>query len=160
MALWVLQVGVLEGKLRGEIPDDEFEALEAGFRQDLKLREVRVENLTKQLFEDLSWTELAEALLPTNHALAGPIAAVELERLVKEKANAKAEDGLRELVYWLASLVPKEDAALLWEAVDIRNEAVHWNPPPSRERVGQLVDALKRLERLEIGSARRPAGAG
>ena len=150
MALWVLQVGVLEGELRGEIADDEFEALEAGFRQDVKLREVRVANLTKQLFKDLSWTELAEALLPTNHALAGPIAGVELERLVKEKTNAKAEDRLWELVRKrLPSLVSTEDAALLREAVEIRDEAIHMNPWPCRERVRRLVDAIKRLEVLK-----------
>ena len=154
MALWVLQVGVLEGKLREKIPD-EIDALQAGFRQDVKLREVRVANLTKQLFKDLSWTELAEALLPTDHALAGPIAGVELERLVKERTNAKPEDGLRYLVRkQLPSLVSEEDAALVQEAVDIRNEAVHRNPPPPRERVGRLVHALK-LESL--GKGRRAA---
>ena len=51
MALWVLQVGILDDDLlKRDLSDEEYESLRSGFRNDSKLREIRVGNLTRQLF--------------------------------------------------------------------------------------------------------------
>ena len=51
MALWVLQVGILDdGLLKRDLSDDEYESLLSGFRNDSRLREIRVGNLSRQLF--------------------------------------------------------------------------------------------------------------
>ena len=63
MALWVLQVGVLEGLLKDFLSVDDYEELRLGFERDRHLRAIRVGNLTRPLFEDLSRKDLADALL-------------------------------------------------------------------------------------------------
>ena len=84
MALWVLSVGVLNGEL-----DDEprVDRLRKQYDNDPLLRELRVENLTSQLFQTLDRRQLAEALnrcsaLPANE-LAGQIAGIEFEKSIK-----------------------------------------------------------------------------
>ena len=98
MALWVLQLGVLDNTLADHLPKNQYRALQDGFRQDSKLREIRVGNLTRQLFSDMPRAELAEALLATNVELAGQIAGIEFERSVRLLTQAGASDKLRDLV--------------------------------------------------------------
>ena len=105
MALWVLQVGVLDGLLKNRLDEHQYEDLQEAFQQDIRLREIRVGNLTRQLFNDMSRIELAEALLATNVELAGQIAGIELEKQTGQLIGAKAvrktveADGRRSYAY-------------------------------------------------------------
>ena len=98
MALWVLQVGVLDNLLADHLPGTQRKALKREFKQDSKLREIRVGNLTRQLFLDISRAELAEALLATNVELAAQVAGIEFERSVRRLTRAKRDDKLWDLV--------------------------------------------------------------
>ena len=170
MALWVLQVGVLDGLLSTCLPTGEYEALKDGFKQDSKLREIRVGNLTRQLFTDMSRLELAEALLVTNIELAGQIAGVEFERCVKHLTRAAANDKLGPLVNGLLPDLIREvcrDSHLSTklivgskEAVRTRNKAVHPGQIPRKEEVERLIEATKEVGRMETGQNQWPATAG
>lgn len=171
MALWVLQVGVLDEYLLKEgfseidhedlkdgFSRSEHKELLDGFGGDIKLREVRVANLTEQLFKDLSREELAEALLPTNHILAGQIAGIEFEQHVRKLANAKSENSLGRLVYGkfpaaIQRLYPGDPQSAkitkdCQKAREIRNQAIHLDPVPDQEAVRRLIDAMKTLGRM------------
>ena len=63
MALWVLQVGVVDGLLHEH---RDYEMLQDAYQNDARLRAIQVGNLTSRLFNDLSRPDLAEALLGTN----------------------------------------------------------------------------------------------
>ena len=75
MALWALQVGVLDKRL----PAAQREPLEGGYRRDRPLRQLATRNLTKQLFAETGELDVAEALLDTKPALAAMIAGIEFE---------------------------------------------------------------------------------
>ena len=85
MALWVLQFGVLEGRLPGQ---ERAELLEA-FEADAHLRAIRVRNLSDRLFKDFTRVQLAEALQPVNRALAAQLAGIEFEAMVRRCWRAK-----------------------------------------------------------------------
>ena len=166
MALWVLQVGVLdEYLLKDGFPEGEHEKLQEGFSKDSRLREVRVENLTKQLFSDLSRTELAEALLETDSNLAGKIAGIHFEKFVRLLTNARSEDNLRNLVHHkLPSLIlahysdrrrSKAIIAKCKEARRIRNLAIHLDPEPKKDEVRQLIKAMKEVDKMWKSRSRR-----
>ena len=171
MALWVLQVGVLDKYLLKEgcsevdhedmkdgFSKKEHKVLLNGFCKDSKLREVRVANLTEQLFNDMSPEQLAEALLPTNHILAGQIAGIEFEQHVRKLTYAKSQDSLGTLVKnELPAVIRRcysdgrqseEIVEECQEAREIRNQAIHLDPAPDREAVRRLIDAMKTLGRL------------
>ena len=165
MALWTLQLGVLDGLLEPELPNEEYRTLQKGFEQDLQLREIRVGNLTAQIFEDMSWTDLAEALLATNFDLAGRIAGIEFERFVRRLTQAEPDAELQNLVdKELPPLIREihRDARrsmeiIAWckEARMTRNRAVHLNPPPAKEKVERLIKAMKEVVRMERARCRR-----
>lgn len=94
MALWVLQVGVVDGLLRGH---RDYEMLQEAYKKDGQLRAIQVGNLTARLFRDLSRADLAEALLATNAELAGQIAAIEFER---SRTTLCAESSKGFVVIW------------------------------------------------------------
>ena len=171
MALWVLQVGVLDEYLLKEGFSDidhedlkdgfsksEHEKLLDGFDRDSKLREVRVANLTKQLFDDLTREQLAEALLPTDHVLAGQIAGIKFEQHVRKLTYAKPEDSLKKLVYLgLPAVIrrhysndPKSQEVTkeCQMAHKIRNQAIHLDPKPGKKEARRLIDAMKVVERM------------
>lgn len=171
MALWVLQVGVLDKYLLKEgcsevdhedlkdgFSRNEHKELLDGFDGDIKLREVRVANLTEQLFNDMSPEQLAEALLPTNHILAGQIAGIKFEQHVRKLTYAKSQDSLGTLVNgelpavirkcYSDSRQSKEIAEECQEAHKIRNQAIHLDPAPDKEAVRRLIDAMKTLGRM------------
>lgn len=135
MALWTLEVGVLEGRLRGPLSDQEYERLYAGYREDVRLREIRVGNLTRELFGDLSRPELAEALFATNIELASQIAGIEFERSVRRRL--RVDPGDREsLGSMVGRLQPRSevDKSQLERAVKTRNQAVHGDIPGETDR--------------------------
>ena len=86
MAVWLLQVGVLEKKVNGH------QDLAAQFHADKELRTIRVRNLTAAFFGGMSRPDLAEALLPTNHELASEMAGIEFERAVRLLTRAAPGD--------------------------------------------------------------------
>ena len=160
MALWVLQVGVLDGYLlKVDFSKSEHKYLLDKFSKDSKLREVRVANLTKQLFEDMCREQLAEALLATNHILAGQIAGIEFEQHVRKLTNAKSEDSLGRLVYRKLPDVIRVRYSSEHQSEDtineckmahkVRNQAIHLDPVPEEEAVRQLINAMKLVGRME-----------
>ena len=161
MALWVLQVGILDDDLlKRDLSEEEYESLRHGFRNDSRLREIRVENLTRQLFSQMSPVELSEALLASNVRLAGQLAGIQFEQEVKKLTGAKPDDKLADLVADLLrnpevlrsiGRVPDLRGDFWWRAVRTRNKAVHLNPPPRRDEVMKLIEGMKALRRVADG---------
>lgn len=160
MALWVLQVGVLDDDLlKRSLPEEEdFESLRRGFANDSKLREIRVGNLARQFLSDdenavcrLSRVALSEALLPTNFVLAGQIAGIELERKLR-KCTREASCDLAKIVEIhvprLAPIFPTIKPGFWKRAVTTRNWAVHHDPRLTKERVEELIRGLVEIERM------------
>lgn len=168
MALWALQLGVLDGLLSSHLPDNEYKALQEGFKQDSKLREIWAGNLTRPLFSDISRVELAEALLGTDLELAGQIAGIEFERSVKRLVQADPDDRLKDVVHGRLSALVRENYQNRFlvtriivdcrEAVGTRNRAVHPGPALRRERVERLINATKEIGKMEEMKC-RPAKA-
>ena len=158
MALWVLQVGVLDDDLlERKLPDEGFESLRRGFENDSKLREIRVGNLARQFFSDdenafcrLSPVELAEALLPTDYELAGQIAGIEFERILR-KCTREASCDLAKIMDTHALRLPRIFPTIkpgFWKrARTTRNWAVHQNRRLTKERVEELIQGLVEIER-------------
>ena len=161
MALWVLQVGILDDDLlKQDLPEDDYESLLSGFRNDSVLREIRVGNLTRQLFSEMSRAHLAEALLATDVNLAGQLAGIQFEQDVKKLMGAKPDDKLADLVGALLrnpevlrsiGQIPNLRGDFWRKAVMTRNKAVHLNPPPRKDDVMKLVEGMKALRRLADG---------
>ena len=167
MALWVLQVGVLDGGLlqRRSLSDkdceylrEECESLRRGFENDSKLREIRVGNLARQFFVDdgnavcrLSRVALSEALLLTDFVLAGQIAGIEFERILR-KCTGETSYHLWKIVdthaLRLHQIFPTIKPGFWKRAVTTRNQAVHHDPPPTKERVEELIKNMVEIERM------------
>lgn len=153
MALWVLQVGILDCELQDHLNQDEFLDLREGFGSDSKLREIRVGNLTRQLFSDITRSQLAEALLATNIELAGQIAGIEFERFVRQLVRKSPDDRpLRTLVDSLCRerSLDVHECVSMKMAVKIRNRAVHSDRAPREEEVSRLIDAMRTVERMQV----------
>jgi len=142
MALWALQLGILDGNLKDRLPANEYNALRQGFLQDVKLREIRVGNLTQQIFSDLTRVQIAEALLATNVELAGQIAGIEFERAVRSVVEDLAD--LDKPLHYLERKYLDPDGRYD-EARKIRNRAIHLNPKPKKREVEELIEAVKRV---------------
>ena len=171
MALWVLQLGVLERLLSGCLSHEKFKCLKEEFRQDAELRAIRAVNLTGQLFSpdsDIGRVELAEALLnsdvESNIQLAGQIAGIEFERLVRELVRATPNDTLRRLVcnnlrelacniYGDRHRVDRI-VACCRTAVRTRNRAVHNDGNLESETVRHLLAAIGMLEEMKANGSR------
>ena len=165
MALWALQLGVLENRL----PDEEHKCLKGclkeEFKQDPKLQEIRARNLTGQPFSDISRVELAEALLESgvanNIQLAGQIAGIEFERLVRQLVGNTRNDTLGSLIHderklpkLVGGICKDESLARRFiadckDAISTRNKAVHSNRPLKREEVARLMRVVRKLERMK-----------
>ena len=152
MALWVLQVGVLDGLLKGTLSDDEYEGLREEHKQDSRLREIRVGNLTRQLFEDMDRLDLADALLATNVELAGQIAAIEFERSIKRHTQSESTDrsSLRQLVEELCRTdrLASTLKVRALEAIGTRNDAVHGSAALKHGEVRRLIETTKTMRRI------------
>ena len=147
LALWTLQLGVLEERLREPLGHQSFEELRTGYENDQDLASIRLTNLAPQL-EGLPPLNLARALLESgNTVLAGQVAACEFERQV----------ALRSAQY---GLTPGRDVRL-WEMIkscwaghprlrdldplaEVRNRAIH-TQGVRRSEVQQLIDVAKEL---------------
>ena len=95
MALWALQVGILDGgPLRRDAKHaKQARAIEAAFDDDIGLRQLRTRNLIKPLFDDLSDLQRAEALLPTDFEIAGKLAGIEFEYWIRRWLGTGAYGG-------------------------------------------------------------------
>lgn len=156
MALWVLQVGLVDGLLREH---RDYEMLQEAYKSDGRLRAIQVGNLTSRLFKDLSRSDLAEALLGTNAELAGQIAAIEFERSIKRLAAADPDDSLRDVVdRILGELHLGTEVAVRWtQAVYTRNRAIHPGTAPTEREVRELIKAMREVSdaKTSKGSAAR-----
>lgn len=168
MALWVLQVGVLEGVLEAAGDKDECESLRREYVRDTKLRATRVRNLSKQLFEEMTRPQLAEALLDSAVGdkqgqervdLAGQIAGIEFERFVGQLAGKRPNEE-RRLADMVAKVRPRRlESPVSWRsAVNTRNKAVHLENP-SVQDIRRLIAAMNEAKRQAEDQADRPISA-
>ena len=146
MALWVLQVGVLDGWLL--LPDRD--ELKKGYKEDVELRRIQARNLTVQLLKETPKLDVADALLDTDVALAGQIAGIEFELLVVAASQRSGAGGQQELIQYIDSLCglyphlrPK-----LHHARKIRNAAIHDPASINRAKVECLIAVARELQSL------------
>lgn len=147
MALWALQVGVLDGML----PKRQREELAKDCEEDVELRRIQAWNLTKQLFETAK-LDVADALVTTEPAIAGQIAGIEFERLVMAaslRSREKLQPGLKENIDRLCRSDPR-----LYSKLDrarrIRNKAIH-RPTSIRQADVKCLIAVARDLQSESG---------
>lgn len=137
MALWALQLGVLEGLLEAADRD----ALNRAYKRDSALRQMQAANLTKQLFSERSRIELAEALLTTDRSLAGQIAGVQFEQLVGQWDGIGDCASLQEMID--RARAPLRTKGCLHRAREARNKAIHHPRAIRLGEVEHLIEAAK-----------------
>lgn len=120
MALWALQVGALEDEL---LPQAKRVRLKKSYDGDTPLQQLQTRNLTTHLFSREK-LDIAESLLTTDVRLAGQIAGVEFEQLVRKRFGSRGSNDSLEVIIDRAR---HPDSRRLHDARDIRNRAVH--PP-------------------------------
>ena len=147
MALWALQVGVLDGFLKrhGEHGGKAAE-IERAFKEDVRLRQLRARNLIKPLFDELSKLQLAEALIPTDLEIAGQIAGIDFEYWVRRWLGTEPNerDGLHKVI----SDSCDQCGALyddMQSARTIRNDAIHHPDNLTTCRVRLLIETAKKV---------------
>ena len=149
MALWVLQIGVLEERFK----DRECQKILLNdFRQDSRLRTIQVRNLTRHLFhpDTMRRLDLAEALLETDIHLAGQIAGIEFERSIKRRTRARPEDWLGNEVNRFCRDRSYEFGVSCDRSLRTRNRTAHPDPDPllMRDEVQDLVDVIRQINRM------------
>lgn len=121
MALWALQVGVVDGGLRDVLPGSELARLRGHFDRDDGLKSLRIANLTQQVLEETPALDLAAAIAPIDKRYAARIAAVEFEQMLRRWLRADRNEDLVEII----GRAPTECRARLHAARRVRNDAVH-----------------------------------
>ena len=145
MALWALQLGVLEGRLKDRLPESEYRVLREGFEQDQGLKSFRMANLAPQLFGDMPRLDLAKALLQAdNLQMAGQIAGCELERRVAQRVGVAPNERL-ELHRMISRLGDSQIRQRCLNVVEVRNFAVH-RREVTRDGVRRLISAAEAVE--------------
>ena len=151
MALWVLQIGVLERRFKDHEDQEILRRLREDFRQDSKLREIQARNLTKHLFrpDTMHRLDLAEALLSSDLQFAGQIAGIEFERSIKRKTKANPKDGLRNEVEKFCRGKPYNIRSDCEADLNTRNRAAHPDPKPPLDRmeIENLVNITRQISR-------------
>ena len=144
MALWTLQVGVLDGML----PPECREELAKAHKEDADLRRIQARNLTVQLLNEMPKLHVADALLDTDVALAGQIAGIEFELLVVAASPRSREKPPPELRQHIDSLGTPYRLlhSKLHRAREIRNTAIHAPSSISRENVEFLIEVAKEMQ--------------
>ena len=149
MALWTLQVGVLDGRLGGIIDERQLKSLGRNSRKDGILQRVRRRNMVEPLAsEEHDWSELAEAFRERNVTLAAVLAGVELERRIRVwRDRASVTTDTDDLYAVIDGLETDDDTkAQLHRARKVRNRAVHphqGNTDIARTDVDELVSAVQ-----------------
>ena len=161
MALWALQVGVLDKHL----PESDSGSLESEYRSDRRLRQLVVRNLTQQLVAETSKLDFAEALLDTDPWLAGQIAGIKFEQLVSRRVLGPSgggprpvslacccgrDEGLGELIERFG---PSDMHKELHHARDIRNRAVHCPQCVAKDDVRRLIDIARRVQAVDASGS-------
>lgn len=140
MALWALQVGVLEDKL---LPSPQRDELEKSYRNDALLPQLQTRNLTVHLFSEKSKLDIAESLLATDVELAGQIAGIEFERLVGQRfgspGSTRRDDSLDKLI----KRARGPAASRLHKARRTRNRAIHEPKGLKRADVERLISTAR-----------------
>ena len=153
-ALWVLQVGVLNGTLDRDLPELPRlgNTLRKNFRKDALLRRIRVGNLTSQLFRDMKRFALADALFETNPELAGQIAGIEFERSLRRIANPSPDSkpGLFRLVELACGQQPLAASHKdTWQKAALtRHKLVHEQNTWTGGEVRQLIEVMHESRRV------------
>lgn len=147
MALWTLQLGVLDGLL----PPQSRGELAKSYEKDAELRRIQAWNLTKQLFETAK-LDVADALLTTEPAIAGQIAGIEFEQLVVAASRANGGERhqglrLRQRINSLGTPY-RRLRRKLHQAGDIRNAAIHDPASINRAKVECLIAVARELQSL------------
>ena len=145
MALWTLQVGVLDGTLAPHRPQ-QTRFLRTSYDKDLRMREIRVGNLTKPIFDDLGKLDLAEALLPTDIELAAQIAGIEFEKKVRRWLPSEDHEDLYDVIEQAY-----RQRGALHRARVVRNRAMHKPQKLRRADVEYLIDSTKRVPESGTG---------
>ena len=153
MALWVLQIGVLERRLKDHEDQEILRKLREYFRQDSKLRAIQARNLTKHLFrpDTMHRLDLAEALLSSDLQFAGQIAGIEFERSIKRKTNANPKDGLRNEVEKFCLDKSYDIRSDCEAALNTRNRAAHPNPKSSLDKseIESLIKVTRQINSMK-----------
>ena len=103
MALWTLQEGVVYARLRGVLAPEEFNELRKQFEGDTALANLRIANLTRQVFQrdGMPPIRLAEAILSiesSDKQYAAWIAGIEFEHLVRQWLQADPDKELFSII--------------------------------------------------------------
>ena len=140
MALWVVQVVVVEDRLEGDEP----KALLEEFARDMPLRQMHARNLTVKLFSETPKLKLAESLLTTDVPLAGQIAGIEFEQLVGKWVGGQPwENSLNRMID--RSECRDEERDDLHRARRIRNKAIHDPQSVTEGNVRFLITAARKV---------------
>jgi hypothetical protein len=139
IALWVLHE-----RCFGSAPDDH---TRTEYANDLFMRELRARNLMEQFLTDSTYAQLAHSLLRTNHVHAGLFGGIAFEQMVRQRVPKRRDWDDRELKTIIDELYSEGIINTLthgrWQrARHTRNEAIHMNPPPTPEKVKQLIELL------------------
>ena len=148
MALWALQVGVLDGMLRKRRQREE---VAKDYKEDVELRRIQTWNLTRQLLKGTPKLDVADALLSADAALAGQIAGIEFELLVVAASQRECEEQQKELRQHIDSLGSRYDhlRSELHSAREIRNTAIHAPDSIRPAKVERLIAVTRKLQFLE-----------
>ena len=147
MALWTLQIGVLD-----RLPTmPSREGLAKDHEEDIELRRIQARNLTVQLLEETPKLDVADALLSTDVALAGQIAGIEFELLVVAASQREGEKREKELRQHIDNLGSRYDhlRSKLHSAREIRNTAIHAPDSIRPAKVERLIAVTRELQFLE-----------
>ncbi len=146
MALWALQVGVLDGLL----PEQQCRGLKESYERDVPLRQIATRNLTSQLFSENTKLKVAESLLGRKEeiTLAGQIAGIEFEQAVGKHARSAGSVRQKKKLSGLINRIePPDIRPDLRRARDIRNNAVHRSAKVTKEDVEFLIEMAREVER-------------
>ena len=146
MALWALQVGVLDGRL----PEEQRRGLTESYGRDVPLRQMATRNLTSQLFSENTKLTVAESLLGRKEevALGGQIAGIEFEQVVRKRVpsvgSTRQDEDLCDLIN---RFEPSDMRPRLHRARIIRNRAIHKPAKVTKEDVEFLIEMAREVER-------------
>ena len=146
MALWTLQIGVLD-----RLPTmPSRERLAKDYEKDIELRRIQARNLTVQLLKETPKLDVADALLSTDVALAGQIAGIEFELVVVAASQREGEKREKELKQHIDSLGSRYDdlRSKLHSARKIRNTAIHAPGSIEPAKVEHLIAVTRELQSL------------
>jgi len=139
MALWVLHE-----RCFGSAPN---EAMRTAYANDPFIRKMRAKNLMEHFLADTTYAQRADALLETNHIVAGQFGGIAFEQMVRKRAPRGKDWDEKDLFEIIEELhnegtIDNSRRGIWQQARIIRNRAIHMNPPPTFPQVKQLIGLL------------------